>query len=852
MKARCFFSYLAIAFLPGLTRADLPEVVESFVEKHCYECHDDVSAKGELNLLSLSDDFSDSTIRAKWIRIHDRVEKKEMPPPEKSEALDDQEREQMVQVLRSKLDKADRSGIRSEGRGPVRRLTRSEYQDNLRDLLALPYLEIGDRLPKDRTSHGYTKVSRLLDMSRVHLAAYLDAAETALLSAVAPTVEPTPPRKWSFSGTDLFPALTTFGGREAMFFVRNGKMLPLNNAQLKELTPEQRRDRNLHVAIFRSATWPYYGYPRGFKAPSGGTYRVRFAGRSVRQVGDLRIVPAYDPLPISFRSRQPSGPDVSGDVRETGGWMDLHPETREFETTIRLKPGETFEYSLLGLPVPFIRTDGGFFYDYPPMPPEGHRGGVIEWLELEGPVTSAEWPPASHRVLFDDLPLAPPSPESRLPVSVISEHPTEDAIRLFRRFATRAARLELSDSDLEPFLGLIREQLHSGQALGDTLLSAYQAFLCSGHFLYLGEPGKESPEFLAERLSHFLWNSRPDERLKTLARKGDLIQEETLRAEARRLMSDPRFSRFVDGFTDEWLNLRDLRRDIPDNRLYPEYRKDDYLVASMEKETRQYFAHLVADNLPARFIVDSDYTFANDRLARHYDLPRVSGSSMRKVPLPDWNPYGGILTHASVLKQTSNGTTTSPVIRGVWVMEKILGEPPPPPPKSVPAVEPDIRGANTIRDLLAKHTEVQSCASCHARFDPVGFALENFDVMGGWRDRYRGLEKGEKITGYDPAGHPFTYFVGPEIDASGQLLSGESFTDVQSLKQLLSSRPRQLAQNLLHQLTLYATGTPVRFSERTQIEKMLDACETDEYRIGDLILELVSSELFKGEPTNHE
>ena len=177
-------------------------------------------------------------------------------------------------------------------------------------------------------------------------------------------------------------------------------------------------------------------------------------------------------------------------------------------------------------------------------------------------------------------------------------------------------------------------------------------------------------------------------------------------------------------------------------------------------------------------------------------------------------------------------------------MEKILGEPPPPPPKTIPAIEPDIRGAQTIRAILAKHTEVESCASCHERFDPVGFALENFDVMGSWRDRYRSLEKGEKITGYDPAGHPYTYYVGKFVESDGKLLSGESFSDIHGLKEQLAKKPRQLARNFLEQLTQYATGTGVRFSEREEIEAILDQCEDDGYLSRDLMIALIESRIF--------
>jgi hypothetical protein len=249
-------------------------------------------------------------------------------------------------------------------------------------------------------------------------------------------------------------------------------------------------------------------------------------------------------------------------------------------------------------------------------------------------------------------------------------------------------------------------------------------------------------------------------------------------------------------------------------------------------------------------LVDADFAFVNDRLALHYglaDSAKITGSAMRKVALPPESPLGGLLTQAAILKVTANGTSTSPVVRGAWIMERLIGEPPPPPPASVPAVEPDIRGAKTIRDLLALHTKSESCAGCHARFDPVGLALENFDILGGWRTRYRGVEQGERVTGIDRAGHDFAYTLAEPVDAAGQLRDGRRFQNIRDLKAILASNPRQLARNLLHQFTLYATGTPVRFADRAEIEVMLDACAKDSYRVRDLVHALVQSKIFLGQ-----
>lgn len=824
--------------------------INAFLDQHCTACHDDNKAEADLNLLELALAPDEDSNRSKWMRIHDRVAAGEMPPPEKKHDLSPDGRADFVALLGGVIRDADHAAIEAEGRGPVRRLTRVEYEHRLRDLLALPTLDIRDKLPEDRDSHGFTRVSKQLDVSRVQLEGWLDAADAALRVAIAPGVAPVPSRKWRFTGTDLFPELGTFGEREAMFFARDGKQVVIDGNTYKAMTPEQRRDPTLEMALFRSATWPYYGYPRGFRAEHDGEYRVRFSGRAVRQVGDFRLVPSHQLQAMTFRARQPSGPDVSGDVRETGGWIDLMPEAREFETTILLKKGETFEYSPLGLPVPFIRTDGGFFYDFPPMPPEGHPGIAIRWMEVEGPLAPRSWPPASHRVLFGDLPIAPAVAGAFPAIEVVAADPDKESKRLLRSFLELAACGPVSAESVGRFHQLVLERIGAGDSFAAAMLKGYEAILCSGHFLFLTEPSRDDTDddAVAARLSHFLWSTAPDAALRGLAREGRLRDRGKLLQEVDRLISDPRFDRFVADFTDQWLNLRQLRRDQADDRLYPEYRVDEYLVASMERETRAFFAAMVRDNLPATALVASDFAFVNDRLARHYDLPRVGGSAMRRVDLPSWSPYGGLITQASVLKVTANGTTTSPVTRGVWVLERILGEVPPPPPKSVPAIEPDIRGATTIRAILAKHTEVESCATCHTHFDPLGFALENFDVMGAWRDRYRGMEKGEKVTGIDRAGHPFIYHVGAAVESSGTLRSGESFKDVRELKQILTKQPRVLARNLLGHLVRYATGTPVRFSERPEIEAILDRAAGDGYRTGDLIRELVASELFTGPP----
>ena len=322
---------------------------------------------------------------------------------------------------------------------------------------------------------------------------------------------------------------------------------------------------------------------------------------------------------------------------------------------------------------------------------------------------------------------------------MVTENPEEDAQRSLRGFMNRAYRRPVEEAEVSLYLDLFKDQYDKGFGFAKSMISAYTAVLASPGFLFVEEaPGKLDHYALATRLALFLWNSAPDARLMDLAKRGEISDPAILRAETERMLDDPKSRRFVEAFTDYWLDLREIDDNSPSTTLYNDYELDDPLKLASVEETRLFVAELLKEDLPARNIVDSDFTFLNERLARHYGIEGIEGSKMRKVTLDAKSVRGGLMTQASVLKVTANGTTTSPVLRGVWITERILGfETPPPPP--VPAVEPDIRGAVTIRQQIEAHRADASCASCHARMDPPGLALESFDVMGAWRDRYRAV-----------------------------------------------------------------------------------------------------------------
>ena len=307
------------------------------------------------------------------------------------------------------------------------------------------------------------------------------------------------------------------------------------------------------------------------------------------------------------------------------------------------------------------------------------------------------------------------------------------------------------------------------------------------------------------------------------------------------MLIDPRHQRFIDDFCDAWLNLRDIELTSPDQQLYPEF--DSFLQDSMLRETRGFVAALIADNLPVRHIVHSDFAILNNRLAEHYSLPGVEGPQMRVVPLAEDSLRGGLLSQASVLKVSANGSNTSPVVRGVWVMDRILGKTPPPPPAGVSGIEPDIRGATTLRELLAKHRDSDSCRTCHSQIDPPGFAMECFDPIGGYRERFRSLGEGERVN-LQINGNRVRYRLGPSVDASGELEDGRAFSDFKGFRELLAQDEDLLAYALATKLLTFATGRAMGFSDRPTLERIVDASRVNGHRVRDLIELVISSEAF--------
>ena len=862
---------LLAAVLPAQT-GPLTPAGKQFVEQHCFECHDTSTTKGGLDLSTLAFDPATPTNFVKWVLIHDRVSKGEMPPKKKPRP-EATELEKFTNSLSTALVTFEHTRMASEGRATRRRLNRYEFENALRDLLHAPWLQLRDSLPEDGEVERFNKVGDALDVSHVQMARYLAAADYALREAMAPQAEAPVAKvhryyardQRSYTGPMKYTVFNTAPER-ATFPVLGFKGQPEVRKEDAPLTagdsnPELRELEG--VGVVAGAYEPIEPKFNEFRAPFPGRYKLRFNAYSVWvgpgegnkwYVPDLNTVShGHRDEPVTITAETP--PRL---LRKLGDF-DATPEPGIHSLDTWLLAGEMIRPDAGRL---FRSRPGAARWQNPLAEKDGQPGLVFRWMEVEGPIYD-QWPPAGHQLLFGDLPMVgrkvatkPDHPSStnkfgqrrfkKAPgVEVVSKQPMVDAERLLRNFIRQAYRTPTDDGEVKRFLPVVKNALKLGNSFSEAMIAAYTAVLCSPEFLYLDEkPGPLGDYELASRLAFFLWNSPPDNELRSCAEKGELRRPEVLRAQTERLLADPKSRRFVEAFLDYWLDLRRIVGTAPDANLYSDYYLDDLLTESSLEESRLFFAELLHDNLPARNIVASDFAMLNERLAAHYGLPPVQGVALRRTRLPEDSVRGGFMTQAAVLKVTANGTTTSPVLRGAWIMERILGQKPPPPPPSVPALEPDIRGAVTIRQQLDKHRSLETCSACHAKIDPAGFALENFDVMGGWRERYRSEAEGELAQGIAKSGQKFAFRYALPVDASGTLPDGRQFKDIRELKHLLLADEKQLARNLARQLAVYATGAPIHFADREQIEKILEHAGSSQYGVRSLILELVQSDLF--------
>jgi hypothetical protein len=858
-----------------LVAAALAAEPRVFLEKHCFECHDAETKKGGLDLTTLR---YDAAKPEKWVLLHDAVAAGEMPPAKRKSQPAPAERAAFVAELGGRLT-TDIAAAHPHRIG-LRRLTRQEFENSLKDLLALPRLDITALLPADGRVSGYDKIGSGLDLSPGHLAAYQEAVDKALDVAIA--TQSNAPRVYK---KRVYPAgLFKFGGNLAQ-----GQYVLLKDKQNDPALPVRGgfEDKQGHVgydgpdlkergqlvkspAIAQSQSTVGLLNPNlaGYEAAMNvspiyaGNYRLRLSVWGFRWANG-RPNPCDAPQAAVLRAHEEGKQQEGG--RLLAAFTAPSMESKEGEIITWLEAHESIVFDPVSVPWNGLRIGQVAGRAAKHVGP----GVALDWFEIEGPLNPV-WPPISHKHLFGQLPLRPlpagadvvaprrekvrsiggylPSmhfdltPAERIPKleTVWSESPVEDARHLLGDFLPRAFRRQVAPAEIEPYLQLLQTRLAAKDCFEDAMRRVYVAVLTSPEFLFLPAPTED--EALASRLSYWLWNGPPDENLLTVAREGTLRRPETLRAQVDRLLADPRAERFTQDFARQWLELSRLDETNPDPLLYPEYRF--LLGQGVAEETPAFLRELIAQDLPARALVKPGFAMLTQRLAEHYGIAGVTGVEVRKVALPAESLRGGLLGQASIHKLTANGTTTSPVKRGVWVSDRLLDDPAPPPPPGISAVDPDTRGTTTVREQLTKHRSDPNCAACHAKIDAPGFALEAFDPVGGLRARYRSNGKGEQPPEKGRTDWRVEYKLGPAVDASGELRDGRAFRNVSEFVALLAADDEKLARAFVSHQARYATGAEVSFADRAEIRRIVAQAKDRGYGLRSLIHGLAQSPLF--------
>lgn len=797
------------------------EIVGDFLHNYCFDCHDTASEKGEREFESLKIPLESIQDLVAAREIIDQITLKEMPPRKKDQPSDE-ERLEVLGVLRSEVEAARGRFGSNGGKTVMRRLSNREYENTLEVLFGrrVDTLGLTADFPKEKTSRHIDTIGESLVTSGFLLDQYFQAAHRLVENRLGkPDMKA---RDWHF--TDNF-------------------------KQYEELAGS-------HRAVFKNRFLCVYEQPdTDTRQGSYGHIEDFLEGVPVSGLYDLKVLVQgmhrdthYDP---SIFGIDLSEPFILGVV--PGDVMKGHihyPQRVEPLLGSSLVPDDKPEWINFRVWLEKGQTPRFIF----PNGPSESRRSVIELNKRY----KDEFKNPSNGVSRSSL-----LREGKLPhirISEVKVHgPIEEkqggleevavfgkdgfkagkALEQLERFAERAFRRPLSEIDRKRIHRFYRERIEEKSGARQAALDTLKLILCSPSFFYLSEITPEDdpalqPYDLASRLSYTLWAGPPDQELLGLAASGELVREEILRKQVRRLLENERSGGFVNGFLDSWLNLRDLGGMPPPREKARRYYSENW-PASMKGEVRHFFAHMLNENLPVGTLLDADFTFVDKYLAALYRLPEAKTlrlkDGFRKVRLGDKNRRGGILGMAAVLTVSANGVDTSPVTRGVFVSENILGVVPPPPPDEVPPIEPDVRGATTLRERLEKHRESKTCAECHRKIDPLGFGLETFDQLGRWRDHYpREGKKAPKL----------------KVDASGEMPSGEEFESFRGLREVLvETRSDVFAKHLITTILTYASGRHMEAVDEFEIGDVQERALSKGNGLRTLVEEALVSEIFR-------
>jgi Protein of unknown function (DUF1592)/Protein of unknown function (DUF1588)/Protein of unknown function (DUF1587)/Protein of unknown function (DUF1585)/Protein of unknown function (DUF1595)/Ca-dependent carbohydrate-binding module xylan-binding len=747
-----------------------PGPIHPFLAKYCNNCHGGTKPKADLNLTAFRDDASMIRARKTWGRIKDYVDSGDMPPEGKPQPSQEEigRFNAAVDVVLGKVDCVKES---DPGRVTLRRLNRAEYNNTVRDLLGVDF-HPADDFPSDDVGYGFDNIGDVLTLPPILFEKYLDAAEKIAEQAI------------------LITGPTASKG-------------PVTTIEVEDL-PD-----------------------------SAGGGRYSDWARTLASVGTIlanHTFPRDGDYILRARAfGQQAGPDstkmafvIDGKTLKTVEVKAIEKDPQLYEHRVKLRGGPR------KIGVSYLND---YYNEKAPDPKQRDRNLVVDYLEIQGPAVTADAPkPESHKkILFKTATRA-------------NFH--EVAQEILVKFASRAYRRPLTAGEVARLVKFVDLALQNGESFERGVQLAVQAVLVSPQFLFRVEldprprtrpavVGSETPAAvptgspisdyeLASRLSYFLWSSMPDDELFGLARDGKLHDPKVLALQVRRLLRDPKSKAFVENFADQWLQIRLLKTVNPDRGRFPSF--DEPLRAAMLKETELFFDAVMREDRSIADLISADFTFVNERLAKHYGLPGITGDGFRRVALKGGR-RGGVLTQASVLTVTSNPTRTSPVKRGKWILEQILGTPPPPPPAAVPDLpdEKDKKLTGTLRQRMEQHRANPSCAACHARMDPLGFGFENFDAIGAWRE----------TDGSAP------------VDPSGVLPSGQNFQGPEQLKAILKARDKDFARCLAEKMLTFALGRGVEYYDTCAIDKVVENTARDNYRFHRLVLEIVLCEPFQ-------
>ena len=788
--------------IAGQASADSFEAdVKPLFEASCMLCHGENTAT-PLNVQELSYDLSDAETYRRWQHIYNRLERGEMPPM----AVSDTVRSLIDNALAALKPALVDANVAARGgsRTALRRLTQLEYANTLQDLLYLDAeaaMALSGGLPAEADTGGFDTVASKQDISPLHVRSYLSAADSALDAAIQ--LGPRP---------EAQPFKIDYTKSMSADFLSHGEVFGGGVTKLVD---------DAVVTFWDVAsTYGLHSLGEGYNVPAPGRYRVTVEAYPYQ---------AESPVILTLYSGGFSG--VSASLDNLIGSFDLvEPEARVVETTTYLTPGM--------LVSPSLAEAGGYAeiatYVLPDKFARDYEGtGIaLKSMTIEGPLHDV-WPPQSTRELLTGIDFDE-SGQIELSKPAI-DHITE----IVESFAQRAFRRPLAAGEAKSYADLAIPLLEDGRPFLEALRVPLRTVLNAPSFLYQdGAAGELDDYRLASRLSYFLWRSMPDEALLAVADAGRLSEPAELARQVDRMLSDPKSKRFVKDFVGQAYRLYEINSTSPDANLYPEY--NDLLGQALQAESELFFEELIRENLSVANLVAADFTFLNRRLADHYQIPGIEGQQMRKVMLPEGSVRGGLLSQGSIHKITSNGTNTSPIPRGNFVLANLLGRPSPPPPPNVGGVEPDTRGTTTIREQLAAHRDSPVCAGCHRNIDPPGFAMESFDPVGGFRDKYRFL--GEPVNEYYT---PLEYD-GLPVDASGETTDGVSFSGFTEYQQiLLDNELDAIAQNLASQLITFGTGADIEFSDRDAVDEIISSTKQRNYPLRTMIHKVVASDLFR-------